>query len=166
MTITNTNRLNIRTFELTDSPFILELLNSPGWLQYIDDRGIKNLTDAEDYLLIGPMKSHAEKGFGLYMVELAETNTPIGMCGLIKRDSLEHIDLGFAFLPEHIGKGYAFEASEAILQYAKDLGHNRVLAITLPANTSSITLLSKLGFEYEKPLVMNNETLSLYNLNL
>ena len=164
--IVTTDRLNIRPFRLTDSPFIVELLNTPGWLQFIGDRGIKTLADAENYLLNGPMKGQTENGFSLYMVEIKETNTPIGMCGLIKRDSLEHIDLGFAFLPEYTGKGYAFEAAEASLKQAKELGHNRVLAITMPTNTSSITLLSKLGFEYEKPLVMENETLSVYGINL
>ena len=148
--VLETERLRLRQFHLGDSRFIIELLNSPGWLEFIGDRNVKTKEQAENYLKNGPMKSYEQNGFGLSMVETRD-GVSIGMCGILRRDTLEHPDLGFAFLPEYISKGYGFEIGSAVLTYAKnDLKFSTILAITLPANTKSIKLLEKIGFTYVK----------------
>ena len=127
------------------------MLNTPSWIQYIGDRGIKNLYDAQQYIAEGPVKSYEKLGYGLFLVKLKTEETPIGICGLIKRDSLDDVDIGFAFLPQFTRKGYAFEAASATLAHAKTaLALNRVVAITLITNTSSINLLKKIGLNFEK----------------
>lgn len=147
----STDRLILRAFTLDDVDFIIQLLNTPGWLQFIGDRGVKTVSDAEAYLLNGPMKSYQVNGFGLSMVALKSDGRPIGMCGLIKRDMLEDVDIGYALLPEFAGQGYAFEIASATLDYAKkDLGFSRIVAITDPQNSHSIRLLEKLGLRFEK----------------
>ena len=156
--IIETERLLIREFDLDDVEFIVALLNSPAWLQYIGDRGVKNIEEAKSYLLNGHMESYRVNGFGLWMVELKDGSVPIGMCGLIKRDVLDDIDIGFAFLPQYIGKGYGYEAAAPTMAYAKKpLGLNRIVAITDPANIHSISLLKKLGMEFEKMVAPYNE---------
>lgn len=157
-----TNRLRLREFTENDSPFILELLNTDGWIRYIGDRKINSLDTAKKYLIDGPIKSYTQYGFGLSMVELSDEKTPVGMCGLIKRDSLEDFDLGFAFLPEFTGKGYAFEIADACLNFAfHELKLNRVVAITLPENTACVSLLKKLGMRFEKTVTLPNDTVAL-----
>ena len=106
-----TDRLTIRQLTLADAPFIVELVNTPGWLRFIGERNIKTSEQAENYLKNGPMASYAQNGFGLYGVELKSEKTPIGMCGLIKRETLPDPDIGFAILPEFTGSGFAFEAA-------------------------------------------------------
>lgn len=162
--IIETERLCLRELNFDDIPFILSLLNSPGWLRYIGDRGVKNEEQAKEYLLKGPMKSYGENGFGLYLVEEKISGWSIGLCGLLKRDNLQYPDLGFAFLPDFIGKGFAMEASKGVLDLAKsDLGLVTILAIVLPENKSSIRLLEKLGFQYMKTVqVKEGEDLSLF----
>jgi len=156
--IIGTVRLNVRKFNEGDAGFIFGLLNSPGWLEFIGDRNIKTLEDARLYLVNGPLFSYLKFGFGPYLVELKDTKVPIGMCSLIKRDSLEDVDLGFAFLPEYSGKAYAFEASNAVLHFAKkNLGLRKLVAITNTTNTSSIKLLKKLGFISERTIKMPDE---------
>lgn len=153
-----TERLTIREFTLTDAPFIVRLLNTPGWLQFIGDRHVNSITDAEQYLLNGPMKSYAENGFGLYMVQLKD-NTPIGMCGLIRRASLEHVDLGFALMPDFFKKGYTSEASAAILRLAKNDHQLDILAaITAKNNAPSVHTLKKLGFTLKELKVLEGES--------
>lgn len=161
-----TERLNIRPFTLQDAAFIIELVNSEGWLKYIGDRNIKTTADAEAYLSNGPVKSYAQHNFGLWMVELKHTHTPIGMCGLIKRDTLPNPDIGFAFLPAFEKQGYAFEAAQATMQYATGiLKLATVLAITLPENNSSIKLLNKIGLQFIEHINMpgDDETLMLFS---
>jgi len=153
-----TNRLLIRQFELADAGFILQLLNTPGWLKYIGERNVKTEEDAKAYLLNGPIKSYADIGFGISLVILKEGGIPIGACGLLKRDYLEDPDIGFAFLPEYIGFGYGYESAAAIMSYANDeLKLNSVLAFTVPFNEVSIKLLEKLGFHFEKTFTMPGE---------
>lgn len=148
--IIHSERLLLRYIEYADAPFILQLLNTPGWLQYIGDRKVHSIEDAERYILNGPMKSYEDKGFGLLLVIEKMSGIPIGICGLLKRDHLPHPDLGFAFLPEHMGKGYAFEAGTAVLNYGQASLHiDTIAAITLPDNTASVSLLKKLGFVFE-----------------
>jgi RimJ/RimL family protein N-acetyltransferase len=149
--VLQTARLCLRQFDRADAPFIFELLNEPSWLQYIGDKGIRTLSDAERYIEDGPVSMYARLGFGLYRVELTPSGESVGMCGLIKRDSLEDVDLGFAFLSRFWGHGYAYEAAAAVISYASmRLAIDRLLAITLPNNQASIKLLRKLGFTLER----------------
>lgn len=169
MPVLKTTRLNICELTSDDAPFIFELLNTPSWIKFIGDRGIKTLTDAANYIVNGPMKSYAKNNFGLYTVKLKDGNIPIGLCGLIKRDSLEDIDIGFAFLPDYEGKGFAFESCAAILENAKtQFAISRVVAITVKENSRSIQLLEKIGFVFEKFIQLPNdpEELMLFGIQL
>jgi RimJ/RimL family protein N-acetyltransferase len=148
-----TDRLRLRRLVLDDAPFILRLVNEPSWLEFIGDKNVRNVDDARAYLAQGPLDMYAKLGFGLYLVELQDGGTPIGICGLIKRESLADVDIGFAYLPEFQGKGYAHEAARAVLAHArKDHALTRVVAITSPRNRSSIRLLEKLGMKLEREL--------------
>ncbi len=150
MIVVETDRLVLRHLTLNDAPFIVELLNEPSFLRFIGDRGVKSLQDARRYLLEGPIASYRRSGFGLNLAFLKETGEPVGMCGLLKRETLPSPDLGFALMPAHWRRGYAFEAAGAILAQAPvTLGLKRVLAITSPDNLASMALLEKLGFRFE-----------------
>jgi ribosomal-protein-alanine N-acetyltransferase len=165
MAIIETERLIVNELNTEQAPFILELVNSPGWLEFIGDKGIKTIPDAEQYIVSGPMASYQKNGFGLYLLALKKTGVSIGMCGILKRDVLEHPDIGFALLPEYAGKGYAQEAASAVLQYARGvLGINKITAITLEKNQRSIQLLTKLGLRFEKKIKFagNEEELMLF----
>ncbi len=143
--ILTTERLTLRQFTNEDARFIVELVNTPGWLEFIGDRNIHTEEDAVNYLQNGPIKSYSENGFGSSMVELKD-GTPIGMCGILKRDSLENPDIGFAFLPSYMGKGYALEIANATMDYAThQLKLKTIYAITNPTNIRSIQLLEKIG---------------------
>jgi len=151
--ILETERLILKEFNLNDAEFILTLLNTPTFLQFIGDKNVHALEDAKMYLEEGPMKSYEENGFGLWLVSKKEDNIPVGMCGLINRPTLIDIDIGFAFLPDYSGIGYGFEAASATMEYGKNgLGLDKVVAITDPSNTTSIKLLNKLGLHLEKTL--------------
>ena len=164
-TLFSTERLSLRKLATTDAEFILRLVNEPSWLDNIGDKKVATIEDAEEYLLSGPMAMYETFGFGLYCVVLRDSKLPIGMCGLIKRDGLNNVDIGFALLPEFCGVGYALEAAQATMHYGnKKLGIETLDAITLPTNSSSIRLLQKLGFTFRKPIFMpgDPEQLSLY----
>ena len=134
-----------------DSEFILGLVNGPSFLRYIGDKGVRTLADARRYITDGPLKSYETNGYGLYKVELKSNLTPIGMCGLIKRDTLPDADIGFAFLEEYWNKGYAQESAAAIMEHAREiLGLKRVLAITTPDNQASGKLLEKIGLRFDR----------------
>lgn len=151
MQVLETDRLIIRWLTVEDAAFIHELVNDPSWLRFIGDRGVKTLEDARNYILKGPVEMYGRLGFGLYLVELKDEGVPIGTCGLIKRDSLKDVDIGFAFLPSFRGNGYAHEAASAVLAYGKNtLGLKRIVAIVSPGNERSIKLLEKLGFKFEQ----------------
>ena len=155
MLITQTPRLLLRELTAEDAPFIFKLVNEPAWLQFIGDKGVRTIEDAVQYILNGPVKSYTANGFGLWLVQLKEGSIPIGMCGLIKRDALEHVDIGFAFLAVHNGRGYGFEAATAVLDYAKNkIGLPHILAITNQDNVRSIRLLEKLGLTFERLITM------------
>jgi len=157
-TVARTDRLTLRWLHAGDAPFILELVNDPSWLRFIGNKGVHTLADAERYIENGPAASCARYGFGLNCVQLNATSAPIGICGLIKRDALPEVDLGFAFLPAFRGKGYAREAAEAALRHAADeLGIARVLAIVSPDNAASTRLLASLGFGPEGVLPLHDE---------
>ena len=154
--VLTTERLLLRRFTLNDTGFIIRLLNSPGWIQFIGDRQVRTTEEAEHYLLNGPLKSYATLGYGLSLVAIKETLQPIGICGLLKRDGLDDVDIGFAFLPEAQGQGYAWEMVHAVIQHARQQWQvGRVLAIVLPANTRSIHLLRKAGFVFDRKIQFN-----------
>jgi RimJ/RimL family protein N-acetyltransferase len=144
-----TGRLALRQFSPNDAEFILELLNEPSWIRFIGDKNVRTLDDARNYLVNGPIAMYERVGFGLFLVALKSSGEPVGMCGLIKRDTLEDVDIGFAFLPRHWGKGYAFEAAEATMNYGREvLKLKRIVAITSPDNDSSIKLIERIGLKY------------------
>jgi RimJ/RimL family protein N-acetyltransferase len=150
MIVIETERLVLRRLSSGDAEFILELLNQPSFLQYIGDKGVRNNDDAINYIQTGPVASYERLGFGLYLVELKDTAVPIGICGLLKRDTLPDVDVGFAFLPEYWSRGYAFEAAVAVMNYGKEvLGLRRIVAITSLDNEASIRLLEKIGLRFE-----------------
>ncbi|MGL4931920.1 MAG: GNAT family N-acetyltransferase [Aeromonas sp.] len=140
------SRLVLRELNVTDAPFILALLNDSDFYRYIGDRGVRTLEQAQEYIQQGPAVSYARHGHGLYLVAGKEDGTPLGICGLIKRDTLEQVDLGYAFLPQYRGQGYAIEAARIVLADGKSrLGIEQVVAIVTPGNARSIGLLAKLG---------------------
>jgi len=166
MTVLETERLSLRKLTVDDAEFILTLLNEPSFLRYIGDKKVRNLDDARQYILNGPVASHERHGFGLNCVELRESHTPIGMCGLLKRDELPDPDIGFALLPDFCNKGFAFEAAEAVLKDARErLQIQRILAITSLDNEASINLLKRLGFRFEEVVQLspNREQLRLFS---
>ncbi|MEO8606360.1 MAG: GNAT family N-acetyltransferase [Chloroflexota bacterium] len=159
MNLIETQRLSIRKLVAEDAPFILELVNEPAFIKNIADRGVRNLDDARKYIADGPITMYERYGFGLFAVELKESGVPIGMCGLIKRDSLEDVDLGYAFFERHWGQGYASEAAAAVIDYGrKTFGLKRIVAITAQHNEGSINVLKKMGFQFEKLITMPGET--------
>ena len=156
MTYLETDRLILRRFTVDDAPFILALLNEPSFLRYIGDKKVRNLDDARQYILNGPTVSYERYGFGLCCVELSESHTPIGMCGLLKREELPDPDIGFAFLPDFWNKGFAFEAATAVLQDARErLSLESILAITSLDNDASIRLLERLGFTFQRLITLS-----------
>ena len=149
MTILTTERLSLREFEPNDADFIIKLLNEKSFLQFIGDKGVRNIEDANRYLNTGPIASYHRHGFGLFHVEHSDSGRSIGMCGLLKRNDQEYPDIGYAFLEEFTANGYAFEAASVVL----DHGHNSlnietIVAFVDPGNAKSIGLLLKLGMAF------------------
>ena len=150
LNVLETDRLVLRWLKPEDAPFILELLNDPGWLRFIGDKGVRSLDDARDYISSGPADMYARLGHGLYLATLKDGGAPIGMCGLIKRDTLDDVDIGFAFLPQYRGHGYAYEAAAATLAYGRNtLVLKRIVAIAAPDNLASARLLEQIGLRDE-----------------
>jgi len=163
--VAQTERLLLRWLDPGDSAFILELVNDPSWMRYIGDKGVKTIQDAKRYIENGPVEMYQRLGFGLYMVELKENGAPIGICGLIKRDALPDVDLGFAFLPRFWGNGYAFESASAVMSYGREaLGLSRIVAILSQDNHRSAKLLEKLGFRFDSTVSLQpgGDQLMLY----
>jgi ribosomal-protein-alanine N-acetyltransferase len=173
MSLIQTDRVGLRELDFDDAEFILNLLNEAGFIRYIGDKGVRDLASARDYLSQGPMDSYARNGFGLYAVCLREgqahqvpDGTPIGICGLVKRQGLSDPDLGFAFLSRYWSKGYAGESAAAVLIHARDvLRLQRIVAITSPDNAQSIAVLQKNGFKFERKvrLVDHSPELRLFS---
>ena len=162
MKILETERLILRPFSTNDAEFILELLNEPSFIRNIGDRGVRTLDDARSYILRVPVKSYEQHGFGLYLVVLKESGESIGMCGLIKREALEDVDIGYAFLPRFWSKGYAIESALAVKYYARDvIGLKRLVAITDPENLGSIRVLEKIGLRFEKMVRLSEDDIEL-----
>jgi RimJ/RimL family protein N-acetyltransferase len=170
MQIAETNRLTLSKINTDDAAFILELMNTPGWLKFIGDRNIKTVESAVDYIKNNQLKCYEKLGFGYYKMQVkSEELKSIGTCGLLKRDNLEHVDIGFSIRPEYHGKGYGYEAVNEIMKLAKtEFGIKTICAITLPTNQSSINLLKKLGVSYQKTVKPfdDNEELLLFAKNL
>lgn len=169
MTPIKTKRLTLRHFTLSDAEFLVKLLNEPSFTQNIGDRGVRTISDAEKYLENGPISSYAKNGFGLLAVTLNETSQTIGICGLIKRPSLEDVDIGYAFLQKYWSKGYALESSQAVINHAKEIVKlKRIGAIVDPSNERSIHVLEKIGMTFEKMVKLseNDADLKFFAINL
>jgi RimJ/RimL family protein N-acetyltransferase len=169
MKVIETDRLVLRWLTIDDAEFILKLVNDPAWLRFIGDKGVRTLEDARDYILKGPVDMYMQHGFGLYLTELKSGGTPIGICGLLKRETLDDVDIGFAFLPEFREKGYGFESADAVMAHGKQaFGLKRLVAITSAENEASIRLLEKLGLKFEKNMTLtgDNHEISLFGRTL
>jgi RimJ/RimL family protein N-acetyltransferase len=151
MLVLETARLRLRRLTPDDAPFMLELLNDPSFLRNIGDRGVRDLEAARRYVTDGAVASHEKHGYGFDLVELKSTREAAGICGLVRRDYLDAPDLGYAFLPQFTGQGFAVESATAVLAHARDaLRLPRVLAIVSPDNARSIRVLEKIGLRYER----------------
>jgi len=158
MNIIETERLILREFTLDDSAFMLDLLNQPSFIQFIGDRGVRTMEDACDIIAKRYIEAYEQLGFGIYLTLLKEDQTAIGICGLVKRDGLDDVDIGYAFLPQYWSKGYATESATAVLYYARNtLGIKRVLGITTIDNHSSIHVLEKLGFKFQRMVKLSED---------
>ncbi len=165
----DTPRLKIREFVVDDAEFVLRLLNEPSFIEFIGDRGVRTLQDAERYLRDGPIASYRQYGHGLMRVSLRDGDVPIGMCGLVKRETLPDPDIGFALLPAFWNQGYITEAAQAAMRHGREtLGLRRILGITTPGNARSIAVLRKLGLSFleEKPLGDRPEPLKIFGLSV
>jgi ribosomal-protein-alanine N-acetyltransferase len=164
-----TPRLSLRRLEFSDAEFLVGLLNQPSFLANIGDRGVRNVEDAHRYLREGPMAMYEKFGFGLWHVSRRSDGAPLGMCGLLRRDILPDVDIGYALLPEYWGQGFAFEAARATLaQAAEKFGLRRVIGVVSVGNDSSIRVLEKLGMKFERMVSMrpNEPDVRLYGVNL
>jgi RimJ/RimL family protein N-acetyltransferase len=151
MRILETDRLLLRHMTEDDAQFFLELLNEPGWINNIGDRGIRTVEECAAYITRVYVAGYEKNGFGLYLVELKETDEPVGICGLVKRDSLENVDVGFAFKERYWRRGYAAESAAAALEYGHNtLGIERIVAITSQTNHGSARVLEKIGLKFER----------------
>ena len=151
--VLQTDRLVLGELTFEDAEFIVELLNDAAFVRFIGDKGVRNVADAREYLRKGPMDSYRRNGFGLYRVNRKADDCRVGMCGLVRREGLDHPDVGFAFLPAHRDMGYASESAAAVIRHARqELGIGRILGITHPDNDGSIRLLERAGFAFERRL--------------
>ena len=150
MKVIETERLTLRQLTTDDAAFMLETLNEPSFIRYVADRGVRTVSDAVDYIATKITPSYEQFGFGFYVVELKKTGEPIGICGLVKREKMDDVDIGYSLLDRYSGHGYAYEAAAAVLEYGRSaLGLKRVVAFTAPDNERSIKLLEKLGLRFE-----------------
>ena len=162
MNTLETERLSLQHLTAGDAEFLIELLNDPSFIRNIGDRGVRTVQDAQAYVQNGPAASYAKNGFGLDLVILKDTGEPIGLCGLIKRPTLDDVDIGYAYLPRYWSKGYAVEAALAVKQYAQDvIGLKRLVAIVDPLNLGSIRVLEKIGFTFEKMVKLSADDIEL-----
>ena len=165
MKVLETDRLILRRFSVEDAPFILALLNDPAWLKFIGDRGVRTIEDARKNILNSHVATYERLGFGFYLTECKLAGVPMGMCGLIKRAGLDDVDIGFAFLPQFCGQGFAVEAAVAVMAYGKNtLDLKRIVGITSQNNLASIKLLEKIGLKFERmaQLPKENEEIMLF----
>lgn len=150
-----TPRLILRRLENDDAPFVLRLLNEPSFIENIGDKGVRSLDDARRYMREGPMAMYEQYGFGLWHTARKSDGVAVGMCGLLKRDHLPDVDIGYAYLPEFWGQGIAFEAAEAVMHHAAGkFGLRRLIGVVSEGNAGSIRVLEKLGMEFERMFLM------------
>jgi len=164
-----TERLSLRRFTLEDAPFALKLVNQPSFIANIGDKGVRSLDDARRYLSEGPIAMYERHGYGLWHASLRETGAAVGMCGLLKRDILPDVDVGYAYLPEFWGRGLAYEAASAVLRHAvRKFGLRRVIGVVSDGNQGSIRVLEKLGLRYERmfPMYPGEPEVRLYSIEL
>lgn len=149
--VLSTARLGLRELRLdVDESFILELLNEPGFVRYIGDKGVRTREDAARYIE-AQRESYRQFGFGLWLVELSGSGDPIGICGLLRRPTIEEVEVGFAYLERVWGRGFAFEAASSVLRFGfENIDLPGIVAITDPANEGSINVIRKLGMEFER----------------
>ena len=169
MLVTKSSRLRLRHIEIDDAGFILGLLNDPEFSRFVGDKNVRDLDTAQDYIRQGPVASYKNFGFGLYLVELIDSGEPIGICGLLKRNFLDHADLGFALMPAYCGHGYAFEAAQATIEFARNaLGLKQIIAFSVPDNIRSTKLLDRLGMQFDKimTLPVTEKDVKLFKLDL
>jgi len=166
MIVATTERLRIRWMQLSDAQFVIDMLNSPGWIENIGDRKVHTISDAENYLKQKVLIDYEKSGFGMYLIESLNDRRYIGMCGLVDRAGLEGVDIGFALMTDEMGQGFAFEACQSMIPHARENGIELLKAITLPSNTPSRKLLEKLGFQFIKEFHMegDEDILCLYEL--
>jgi RimJ/RimL family protein N-acetyltransferase len=151
MTVLETERLILRRLATDDADFMLQLMNEPGFIKYVADRGLRTTADAAEYIAQKIIPSYARFGFGFYRVDLKESETAIGICGLVKRDTLEEVDVGFSILERFCRQGYTYEAAVAVMDYGRNvLGLPRIVGVTAPDNRASIHLLEKLGLKLQR----------------
>lgn len=158
----NTNRLTLRPIAIVDAEFMLEIVNSPGWLKFIGDRNVHEIKDAEAYIqriLDNPL-------YFYHVIEINDTTDPVGVISFLKRDTQQYYDIGFALLPAYEGSGIAFEASSIYIRKIQSVQvFENIIAICVPENLKSIRLLKKLGFSYQNNFKQGDEVLSLYIMN-
>jgi RimJ/RimL family protein N-acetyltransferase len=147
----DTERLRLRRLTLEDADLMLAIWNDPAFVRYVADRGIRTLEAAREAMRQGVLVQYSSYGYGPYRLALRGSDAPIGICGLFRREGFEDPDIGFALLPDYCGRGYAFEAATAVVDYARDdLGIDHLLAIVSPGNTASVRLIGKLGLGFER----------------
>ena len=164
-----TARLRLRELTLSDAPLMLAVWNDPAFIRFVGDRGIRTIEDAQEAMTAGALKLYKDFGYGPYGVVLKGEGTPIGICGLFRREEFNEPDIGFAILPRYCGNGYAYEASRAVLEYARDeLGILDLAAIVSPENEASVSLIRKLGLQFERMHRMagDNEDVAIYRIRL
>ena len=162
MKILETKNLILRQVSPDDAQFIFALLNDPAFIRNIGDRGVRTLDDAHDYIRNRLVASYEKFGFGMYLAILKDSGDATGLCGLVKRDGLDDVDIGYAFLPQYRSKGYATESALAVKEYAKSVIRlKRLVAITDPANRGSIRVLEKIGLEFEKMVRLSEDDIDL-----
>jgi [ribosomal protein S5]-alanine N-acetyltransferase len=164
-----TQRLVLRRLEVGDAPFVMRLVNQPSFIENIGDKGVRTLEDAVRYMKEGPMAMYERYGFGLWHVERKSDGVALGMCGLLRRDILPDVDIGYAYLPEAWGQGYAIEAAEATLRHgAAKFGLRRLIGVVSVGNTGSIRVLEKLGMRFERmwPMYPGEPEVKLYSIEL
>ena len=158
LNVIETERLNLREVTEADAPFVLELLNDPDFIRNVADRGVRTLEEARRYVAEKFVEGYRREGFGFWLVEPKESGTPAGVCGLVKRDALPGVDVGYAFLPPFRSKGYASESASAVISYARDtLGLGRLYAIVNPENSASVRVLEKLGMRFERMVRLSDD---------
>jgi RimJ/RimL family protein N-acetyltransferase len=162
-----TERLRLRHLTPHDAAFVLELLNEPAYIRNIGDRGLRTLEEAGRYIVDRFVASYGQHGFGLYAAEPRGGGPALGISGLVKRASLPDVDIGYAFLERHWGRGYAVEAAQAVLRYARDnLGLKRLAGVTAPGNEASMAVLRRIGLRFEKIVQLPEGESALFGLDL